>query len=275
MTGKGKQAAIQAAEAWIAAEYGPGALMRMGELPSPCDSVITTGVDDLDNALGVGGIPRGRIVEIYGPENAGKTALALLIAGQVPTTLYIDAEHSLSPYMCWGLTHGAYAAYVLDADTLEDALQACIHAAPSFDLIVIDTLSALPTKEDLRVSLGESARTNPPARILAHALPQIKALLAKSGCTLVLVNQLREKIGVVYGNPETVPGGHALRHYADIRLDVRRLEVIRQAKQIIGQNIRVKVVKNKCAPPFREAKLRLVYGEGIQRDPPAAPEAAG
>lgn len=275
MTVKGKQAAIQAAEAWIAAEYGPGVLMRMGELPSPCDSVIPTGVDDLDNALGIGGIPRGRIVEIYGPENAGKTALSLLVAGQVPTTLYIDAEHSLSPYMYWRLSHGSYAAYVLDADTLEDALQTCIHAAPAFDLIVIDTLSALPTKEDLRVSLGESARTNPPAKILARALPQIKALLAKSGCTLVLVNQLREKTGVVFGNPETVPGGHALRHYADIRLDVRRLEVIRQAGQIIGQNILVKVVKNKCAPPFREAKLRLVYGEGIQRDPPAAPEAAG
>lgn len=275
MNGKGKQAAIQAAEAWIAAEYGPGVLMRMGELPSPCDSIIPTGVDALDNALGIGGIPRGRIVEIYGPENAGKTALSLLVAGQVPTTLYIDAEHSLSPYMCWSLTHGSYDAYVLDVDTLEDALQACIHAAPAFDLIVIDTLSALPTKEDFRVALREYARTNPPAKILARALPQIKALLAKSGCTLVLVNQLREKTGVVYGNPETVPGGHALRHYADIRLDVRRLEVIRQAGQIIGQNIRVKVVKNKCAPPFREAKLRLVYGEGIQRDPPAAPEAAG
>lgn len=242
--------------------YGPNTVIRLGDLPTPADNIIPAGIESLDAALGIGGIPKGRIVEIFGPDGAGKTALALQLAAQVPTVLYIDADHGLSPCMTWSLSNWHNGFYLLSVDTLEDALQACLCAAPAFDLIVIDTLAALPTEEDGRCDLSESYRTNPTARILARALPLLSASLAKSGCTLVLVNQVRERPGVVYGNPEHAPGGHALKHYAAMRLDVRRINTIREGQEITGQQIRVNVVKNKCAPPFRTAILDLRYRDG-------------
>lgn len=243
--------------------YGPGAVMPLGDLPTPSDNIIPTGIESLDTALGIGGIPKGRIVEIFGPESAGKTALALQIANQVKTVLYIDADHGLSPYTTWALRNRHKGFYLLSVDTLEDTLSACLHAAPGFDMIVIDSLAALPTREDLRCEMSGYVQINPPARILAHALPQLAGSLAKSGCTLILVNQMREKVGMMYGNPEKTPGGRALKHYESMRLEVRLTGTTKKGRGVTGQQMRVSVLKNKCAAPFRTANLELDYKSGI------------
>ena len=250
--------ALETAIASMEGMFGSSVIRRAGELPPP--AVMPTGLPELDAALGIGGIPKGRIVEIYGPESAGKTALALQIAKQAQAALFIDAEHALSP----ALLNGCEGLHILSLESLQDVLQAVLAAAPAFDVIVLDTLTALPTQEDLRRDIGEYSRKNPTAKVLSSVLPRISAALAKNGYTLLVVNQMREAPGVLFGNPERIPGGHALKHYASMRLDLRRIEPLRESQDVTGQRIRVKVVKNKCAAPFKEATLDLIYGSGYQ-----------
>lgn len=239
----------------IRRQYGPNAIMRLGDLPSPSADVIPTNLSDLDAVFGIGGVPKGRIVEIHGPEGVGKTALALQIARQAPAALYVDADHGLPPWLCGGL-------HLLTVDSLEDALDAVRVAAAGFDVIVIDSLPALPMRDD---EITELHTTKTPAKLLSKALPILAAELTRSGCTLILVNQLRDIPGIVYGNPEISTGGRALRFYASVRLDVRRIEVLKEGREITGQRVRVKAVKNKLAPPYREAELCLWYDDrGLQ-----------
>lgn len=253
-----KAKALEEAVHSIWAQFGPNAIMRLGDLPTPSKNVIPTGLPDLDAVFGIGGVPRGRVVEVHGPEGAGKTALALQIARQVPNALFIDADHGLPPWLCGGL-------HLLTVDTLEDALEVVRVAAAGFDVIVIDTLAALPMQYD---TVTEQQTKTTPAKLLAKALPILAAELAASGCTLILVNQLRDIPGVVYGNPERSTGGRALKFYASVRLEVRRIEVLKEGREITGQRVRVKAVKNKLAPPYREAELCLWYdNRGLQCAP--------
>lgn len=229
----------------------------------PEQEIVSTGLPQLDAALG-GGIPRGKIVEIHGSESSGKTALALHLAHQLPgPTLYVDADHGLSPYML----HGAGELYQLDVDTLEKTLDACLLAAGSgtFGSIVIDTIAALPTNEDMGGSINDRywGQRERQAKVMSKALPILAPFLHHTGCTLILVNQLREKPGVLYGNPERTTGGKAIGFYAALRLDTRRCEAIAEGAHITGQLMRVRVTKNKLAPPGREAKVPLIYGEGL------------
>lgn len=253
----GKAAALKQTISYISASFGKNAIRRSGELPSL--EVLETHLPELDAALGVGGIPRGKIVEIYGPEAAGKTALALHIAKQAESALYIDAEHSLAP----ALLAGCGGAHLLEVETLEAALQAVMIASASFDVIVIDTLTALPPRLELNMTMGEYTQGTA-AKILAASLPRLTAQLAKNGCTLVIVNQMRTNPTVMFGSPEKVPGGCALKHYAAMRLEVRRVEILKAGGQAIGQKIKVKTVKNKCAVPMREAFLALLFGSGLR-----------
>lgn len=259
--------ALQNAIVSLTRYYGENTIMRLSEVQSQAEKVIPTGISQLDEALGIGGIPKGRVIEIYGPEGAGKTALALQIARQIQRrkapALYIDAEHTLSPAILKGNGIRRGGLYFLDVDTLEDALQACIYAAPAFGAIIMDTLTAMPTRESSRLSVGEY-ENNPHAKVMARALPKLLTPLSQSGCTLIILNQMRYNPAVLYGNPETVPGGRALKHYAAMRLEVRGIEVLRERSEIIGQRMRVKVTKNKCAAPFREAKIKIIYGKGLE-----------
>lgn len=228
----------------------------------PAQEIVPTGLPRLDTALG-GGIPRGRIVEIHGSDGSGKTALALRLAQLLPgPTLYVDADHGLSPYML----HGAGELYRLDVGTLEDTLDACFTAiVGGFGAVVIDTVAALPTNEDMRNSINDryGGPRERQAKVMSKALPILAPFLHHTGCTLILVNQLREKPGVLYGNPVCTTGGKAIGFYAALRLDTRRCEVIKEGTHITGLLMRVRVTKNKLAPPGREAKVRLVYGKGI------------
>lgn len=216
---------------------------------------VPTGLNGLDAALGIGGLPRGRIVEIYGQPGVGKTALALHLARQVPTALYIDADHGITPAQGAGL-------YSFHVDTLEDALTACEMAAAAFDLIVIDTLSALPTRGDLKAKMGDFSRhlSEPTAaEILSRSFPWLSHTLSRHRCTLVLVTQIRENPKILYGNPEFSLGGRALKHYASIRLKVRFVEKIKQAETVIGQKIRICVRKNKCGPQYQEVPMAIWF----------------
>ena len=252
-----KEKALKLVKYRLCACFGPSAVMPAGELMPP--AVMSTGIPELDAVLGVGGIPMGKIVEIYGPDGAGKTALALHIAKQAQNAMYIDADHGLSPVQladCENL-------YLLAVDKLEDALQAVIDAAPAFDVIVLDTLTALPTKIALSMEMGDF-ENGATAKLLSRALPRLISTLDKNGCTLVIVNQLRTNSTITFGNPEKVPGGNALKHYAAMRLDVRRVDFVKIGGKITGQKIRIKAVKNKCAAPMRETVIPLIYGVGLQ-----------
>ena len=240
----------------------------------PSENIIPTGIKELDKALGIGGLPMGRVVEIYGPADSGKSAIALQVIRKLPAdrpALYIDAENHLSPSMLTTIGVKQSKVYLLNVDTLEAAMEACKLAAPAFGVIVVDSLTALPTKKQAVTAIGqECAGITSAAQIMPRALSALAPILQKSMCLLVIVNQIRENPEVKFGNPERIPGGRALKHYAAVRLDVRRVEVKHGLRKIgdyviPGQTMRVKVVKNKCAPPYREADIYLDYECGFRK----------
>lgn len=257
-----KSTALNASTAYLFREFGPTVIQRACDLP-PLE-VIPTGLPGLDTATEIGGIPKGRIVEITGHEGAGKSALAIRLAQQVHSVLYIDADCGLSARTTWELVNWHDGFYLLSVDTMEDALQACLYAAPAFDMIVIDTLAALPTREELSSSLEECyCLRDSQAKVLSKMLPRLQLSLSKSGCTCVMVNQLRERPGVMMGNKEYSTGGRALKHYSSMRFDVCRTSNIIEGEVITGQRVRVRVEKNKCSAAYKSADIELRYTIGV------------